>query len=140
MGLSVSTNIMGAIRDLMHSPPIYKALLVPSWKPKLGSAATSPTPAAAAPAGSAQKRTAPSEPSASADDGSAAKRIPRVGAEQRFYQPPSGRFSERSTGNAPAPAPAPAPTSTPTPTPKSAAGATAAAPQAPRPAPRSMRW
>ena len=123
---------MGAIRDLMHSPPIYKALLVPSWKPKLGSAATSATPAAAAPSGSAQKRPAPADPPASADGGSAAKRTaaPRVGVEQRLYQPPGGRFSERSTGTAP----------TPTTAPTSAAAATAAAPQARRPAPRSMRW
>lgn len=131
MGLSVSTNLMGAIRDLMHSPPIYKALLVPSWKPKLGSGASSLAPAASASAAasaaaatnSAQKRAASAVEAstpASADGASAAKRVPRNGAEQRLYQPPGGKFSVRSGGVAPS--------------------AASNAPQARHPAPRSLRW
>ncbi len=111
MALTVSTNVMSAIRDLLHAPPIFKALLVPSWKPSLSGIEPSV----------ARKRSS----EGTAETAAAPKTARPPERQQRLYQPPGGRFSAHAAAAPAAPA---------------AGGQSAAAAGSSRGAGRSLRW
>jgi len=78
IALKTTTNILSLIKDLFHTPPIYKSNIVLSW-----SSTRKETPV---------KRHAPIT-----FDGDAGGKMARKMDDQVRYQPPSGKYSERIT-------------------------------------------
>ncbi|XP_059480224.1 apoptosis inhibitor 5 [Neocloeon triangulifer] len=84
VALKTTTNILALIKDLFHTPPIYKSNIILSW-----------TSVAPKKDEGAFKRHAPIT-----FDGNGAK-MPRKSDEQARYQPPGGKYSERITSYSP---------------------------------------
>jgi Apoptosis inhibitory protein 5 (API5) len=81
VALKTTTNILALIKDLFHTPPIYKSSIILSWTS--GKKETF--------AGLGAKRHAPIT-----FDGDSAKMARKMDDQVR-YQPPGGKYSERIT-------------------------------------------
>jgi len=94
VALKTTSNINTLIKDLFHTPPIYKSTISLSWKPMAGTAATGnkkATPADSPGARAGDKRRQPIT-FGGADGANKSK------DGRRMYQPPSGKYSEKAGG------------------------------------------
>lgn len=82
VALKTTTNILALIKDLFHTPPIYKSSVILSWTSGKKEAFV----------GLGAKRHAPIT-----FDGESAAKMSRKMDDQARYQPPSGKYSERIT-------------------------------------------
>ena len=89
MALTMTTNMMAVVRELMHVPPVFNSTLQPSWKP---ASAAPAFPLSAQPAAAAGSKR-PAEANGDADSAGAAK---KPAASISLYQPPGGKFSGRA--------------------------------------------